>query len=211
MKRAHSIQLALAIFACLMSGCSREPETVALTNSVTTVSAGYPLASGLKQHMAGDANLTRAIVELTRGDQDSFQVHRMYFDFISASGQGRLFTITVDNENRRVYGSMDSAEVENPGPLKVAIWETVATDRIKDVAEVLAIARTNGLDDFCALYPGEFGAVALRLKQSDHRAMWQVLGMGAHPAGHTLALEIHLDAQTGTVLSRELQRPADAK
>jgi hypothetical protein len=185
-------------------------EKVVVANPVGSVTAGYPFALQIKNRIGRDAHLYGALVELDRGAADDFHVGRISYDFFSTAGNGRLFTITVDNTNRETYAGMDSADVPEL-PLHVSAWAALDISGVHEVAEVLAIARTNGLDEFCAWYPGETGAVGLKLREARPVPIWRLSGIATVRMKKFVVLEIELNARTGEVLSRELKKPPEQR
>jgi hypothetical protein len=200
--------LLVALAVCLLVW-SRYPAPIALPGTIATIVGGYPFALQVKNQMDRKAQLTTVIVDLERrGEQ--FDAPQIVYGFASPQANGRVSAVTVDNRRREAFWSLDapvspdSADMP-PRTLPPLDPSTVA----KDVSEVLEIARTNGLNEFCTLAGPQHGRVDLRLSNnSSNRPVWGVIGDGWDEKGPIADLAITIDAQTGAVLSHTLTKAA---
>lgn len=198
--------LILVVLVSLVSSCSRSPTTVALPTTVSTAIAGYPFAVQIKNEMGGDANLTAVIVDFDRqGDQ--FNIPQITYGFSSPQTNGRVFAITVDNMKRQVFAALDAPS--SPDSPFMPSFQRMPLDLggiTNDIAEILQIAKTNGLDEFYALTSSTNRNVGLRLFNSEAGPIWSVIGDGWDEKGPIADLAIRIDARTGKVISHSIQK-----
>jgi hypothetical protein len=156
--------------------------------------------------MDGDVNLTTVLVDLDRrGDQ--FVVSQISYGFAASKIGGRIFVISMDNTRGQAYVALDAPSSPKSPLIPASTRSSLnLTSLAYDIPEVLAIAKTNGLDEFCALASPKHGKVSLRLFNSDSGLVWSVGGDGWDEKGPIADLGITLDAQTGKVINHTLQK-----
>jgi hypothetical protein len=75
-----------------------------------------------------------------------------------------------------------------------------------EISEVLKIVETNGLADFCSVAPPDTRNVGLRLGSSEVGPTWSLVGDAWDEKGPIADIRIVINAQTGTVVSHDLQK-----
>lgn len=196
--------MALAVFLLVWP---RYPAPIALPGTITTVVGGYPFALQVKNRMDRKARLTTVIIDLERRGE-LFDALQIVYGFASPKTDGRVFAVTVDNRKKEASWSLDAPVSPDspympPRNLPPLDPSTVA----EDISEVLAIARTNGLNEFCTLADPQHGSVDLRLyNNTSNCPVWNVVGDGWDDKGPIADLAITIDARTGTVLSHTLTK-----
>jgi hypothetical protein len=194
---------ALAMF---LAACSHSSEPVALPHAIDTIAGGYPFALQIKNRLAKDAYLADATVELAR-EGGRLQVVLISYGFVSSKGRGRIFTVYVDNVNRQAFTAMDSDDVPHNPRLRPGAWPPLDVPAIfKEIPEVLDIANTNGLGEYCSLIPEKSGLVGLKLARVKENAVWHIAAQGGNANGMVAVLEIRIDAVSGAVLSQALHK-----
>ncbi|MEY2429238.1 MAG: hypothetical protein QOJ40_2123 [Verrucomicrobiota bacterium] len=197
------------IMAVFIWSCSRSPTRIALPTTITTVAAGYPFALQVKNQMAGDAHLTTVIVEFDR-QVGQFQVQQIYYGFASPKVNGRVFAVTVDNINHEAFAAMDAPTSPDIAPHMLSSRSTPLdlSKVANDISQILKVAKTNGLDEFCSLTSPEQGNVDVSLFNSETGPVWSIIGDGWDEKGPIADLAITVDERTGVVLSHTLQKAA---
>lgn len=199
--------IGLLIIAAIFSwSCSRPPKVISFPDIISNVSNGYTFALRIKNGVSGNANLTAVIVDLDR-IAGNFRVEQISYGFASPKTNGRVFSITVDNTKREAYVSMDAPVSpdspymprHNRAPLDLSTIR-------KDISEILTIAKTNGLDEFCSLASPQQGNVDLRLYTGADGPVWSVIGDGWDEKGPIADLAIVIDDRNGEVISHTLQK-----
>jgi len=188
----------------------RSPAPIALPGTITTVVGGYPFALQVKNQMDRKARLTAVIIDLERrGEQ--FDAPQIGYGFASPETNGRVFAVTVDNRRRVAFWSLDApVSPDSPHMPPRTLPPLDPSTVTKDISEVLEIARTNGLNEFCTLAGPQHGSVDLRLYNNpSNQPVWNVIGDGWDEKGPIADLAITIDAQTGAVLSHTLTKAAN--
>lgn len=200
-----SAALLLALGSVLCS-CSRSPDSVALPTTISTVAGGYPFALRVKNQMDRDANLTIVIVDCDRqGEQ--FHVPQISYGFALSKTNGREFAVTVDNVKGEAFAAMDAPNSPDSPYMSARRVPPLDLSTIaQDISEILEVAKTNGLAEFCALASPKHGNVDLRLFNSSAGPVWHVIGDGWDDKGPMAYLAIAIDARTGAVLSHTLDK-----
>ena len=190
----------------LLCSSSCGPKNVVLPNTINTVAAGYPFALQVKNQMDRDAHLVAVIIDFNRqGGQ--FLVPQIAYGFASPHTNGRVFVIMVDNLKHEAFVALDGPNSPDNPYMPVSMSAQLDLSGVtRDISGILEIAKTNGLDEFCALATPKQGKVSCRLFTSGARPVWRVFGDGWDEKGPIADLAIRIDAQTGTVLSHTLQK-----
>jgi hypothetical protein len=197
------LSLAVAVF---LWWCSRGPQAVVLPTTITTVAAGYPFALQVKNQMAGDAHLTTVVVDIDR-EGSQFKTPQIVYGFASPKLNGRVFAITVDNVKHEAFAALDVPNSpDNPYTSASRSAPLDLSSIAKDIPDILDIAKTNGLDEFCMLASPTEGNVSLGLFNSQAGPVWNVTGDGWDEKGPIADLAITVDARTGAVLAHTLQQ-----
>lgn len=197
--------LALVVLIFLWS----RPKAVTLPSTISTVAAGYSFALQIKNRMAQDAYLTTVLVELDR-QRDRFQVQKITYGFATSRGKPRIFAVAVDNVTHHACAAMDCRNLpENPYRPAAALQPLDLSTVAKEISEVLEIAKSNGLGEFCSLVPATTEQVDLSLGNSDTGPVWSIAGDAWDDRGPIAELHIMFDARTGSVLNRTLQKAAN--
>ena len=208
MKPSNHISSTVILLALgnVLCSCSRSPATAPLSGTITTVVAGYPFALRVKNQMDRDANLTIVIVNCDRrGEQ--FYVPQISYGFALSKTNGREFAVTVDNVKREAFAAMDAPHSpDSPYTSVRRVPPLDLTTITQDISEILEIAKTNGLAEFCALASPKHGNVDLRLFNSSAGPVWHVIGDGWDDKGPIADLAIAIDARTGAVLNHTLEK-----
>jgi hypothetical protein len=156
--------------------------------------------------MAQDADLTTVLVDLDR-QSDRFHARRLTYGFASSKGKTRVFAIAVDNTMHQAFGAMDSPDNPNNSQMPASALQPLDLSRVaKEITEVLEVAKTNGLAEFCLLTPPKSGNVDLGLRNSGTGPVWYVTGDGWDDKGPIAEIHISIDARTGAVLSLSLEK-----
>lgn len=167
---------------------------------------GLPFATQIKDSMAKEAHLTTILVDLVQ-ESDRLRVQEITYGFASTKNSGRLLGIVVNNVTHQAYALLDAPEIpKNPLIPATAFQPLDLSNVSKEISDVLEIARTNGLAEFCALAPGDKGNVSLSLGNAEVGVVWGVTGDGWDEKGPIADLSIVIEAKTGKVLSHTLQR-----
>ena len=185
----------------------RRPGTVALPGTIITVAAGYPFALQVKNQMDRTAHLTTVIIDFERrGDQ--FDVPQIVYGFASPKPNGRVFAITVDNKRQEAFPALDVPNSPDTPHMPPRDLPPLDLSRIThDIFGVVEIAKTNGLEEFCALASPKHGSVGLRLSNNSAGSpVWGVIGDGWDEAGPIAGLAITIDARTGVVLNHTIDK-----
>jgi hypothetical protein len=192
------------VLAWAVCSCSPRPKTVVVPKTIGTVAAGYPFALQIKDGMARHAHLTTVLIDLER-EEAQFHVRRISYGF--ATGNRRVFLIAVDNTARRAFAVLDSPNTPaNPYVPAFALKPLELSIIAKEIPEVLEIARTNGLSEFCALTSPQTGRVEMSVHNSKDGPIWSVQGDGWDEKGPIADLDITIDPRTGSVPGRTLQK-----
>ncbi len=200
-----SVVLLLGLGSVLCS-CSQSPGTVALPGKISTVVAGYPSALQVKNQMDREANLTTVIVDCDRQGK-GFQVPQISYGFAVPGSNGRVFAVTVDNIKSEAFAAKDAPESTDSPYMSARSLPPLDLSTIaQDIAGILEIAKTNGLDEFCSLASPEQGKVDLRLSNSSTGPVWLVIGDGWDGKASIAGLSIAIDARTGAVLCHKLEK-----
>jgi hypothetical protein len=179
---------------------------VDLPGDISTVAGGYPFALRVKDRTAKGAQLTTVFIDFDRAGPE-FKVPEINYGFQLADG--RVLGIVTDNSMRAAYLLVDASDA--PYKAHVPSWASTPIDLsiIKgDVPEVMMLAKTNGLDEFCALTTEEEGTVSLTLANSESGPVWTVGGDGWSNGVPVAELSITIDARTGAVRNHSLERAA---
>jgi hypothetical protein len=200
----------LVAFAVFLLVRLRYPAPVALPHTITTIVGGYPFAVQVKDQMDRTAHLTIVIVDLERRGEE-FKAPQIVYGFASPKANGRVFAVTVDNRRREASWSLDAPNSPDRPYMPPRILPPLDLSTVtNDISGVLEIARTNGLNEFCALAGPQHGSVGLRLSNnSSARPVWGVIGDGWDERGPIADLAITIDARTGAVLSHTLTKAAN--
>lgn len=186
------------------------PDPINVPGTVNSVAEGYEAILPLKSQIANNAQLTAAFVDLDRkGDQYDVATITFAFDSKRATDEG-VRLITLDNTTHTAFFAAEFPETPAVPPgFDQSLGPLDASPIPLDVAEVLNVAKTNGLDDFCAIVPPHEQQVELRLMNSPQGPVWHVLADGELGAGPTATLMIVVDARTGAVISHSQQKGAN--
>jgi hypothetical protein len=197
----------LLLMAFFTSSCSRSSTTVALPATITTIAAGYPFALQVKDRMGGDSQLTAVIVDLDRQD-GGFLVQQISYGFASPKTKGRVFAVSVDNTTHQAFAAMDAPTSRDTVPQMLSSRSTpLDLSKIAgDISDILDVAKTNGLDEFCSLASPKDGNLDLRLFNTETGPVWCVIGDGWDKDGPIADLAITIDARSRAVLSHSLQK-----
>ena len=190
----------------VLCGCSPSTKTIPVTGNVSTVAGGLPIAIQIKDSIAKEAHLTTVLVDLVQ-ESDHLKVQEITYGFASTNDSGRVLGIVVNNVTHQAYALLDAPEI--PKNANIPAYNWLPLDLVKarkEITEVLAIAYTNGLAEFCALAPGNKGTVSLSLGNADTGVVWCVTGDGWDEQGPIADLSILMEAKTGTLLSHTLQK-----
>jgi len=200
-----SVVVALG-FLAVLGACSRNPGSVALPSTISTVASGYPFALQVRNQMDRNANLMTVVIDLDRrGDQ--FHVPQILYGFASPKADGRVFAVSVDNSKGETFALMDAPNSPDSPYMPARRFPPLdVTTLTRDISAILEIAKTNGLDQFCTLASPEHGQVGLRLFNSTNGPVWHVIGDGWDEKGPIADLAITINARTGAVLSRTLDK-----
>jgi hypothetical protein len=198
--RIHA-SLALALTG-LLWGCSRADHAMALPGPVTTAAGGYALAMQIQSEAAPRTYLSRVLVVLHRDGQD-FEVAKVIYGFNSLMRDGSALQVTMDNTRMRAFIPTNS-----PGPAGRTVPPEAPPVLLsgKDVWDVLEIAKRNGLGEFCAIVPPGDETIFFQLEGSVEGSVWHITADGLNSQGPTAQLRMNIDAASGNVLSRHLQR-----
>jgi hypothetical protein len=208
MGKADHINLSASalLFTLVLCGCSPSIKTVPVSGNVSTVADGLPFAAQIKDSMVKEAHLTTILVDLVQ-DADHLKVQEITYGFASTKNSGRLLGIVVNNVTRQAYALLDAPEIpKNPLIPATAFQPLDLSNVSKEISDVLEIARTNGLAEFCALAPGDKGNISLSLGNAEAGIVWGVSGDAWDEKGPIAVLSIVIEAKTGNVLSHTLQK-----
>jgi len=118
-----------------------------------------------------------------------------------------MCVVAVDNVMREAFAALDAPNIPpNPYIPASALKPLELSNIANDIPAVLEIAGTNGLTEFCSLTSAQTGKVDLSLRDSDNGSVWSVQGDGWDEKGPIADLAIVIDAKTGRVLNRTLQK-----
>jgi hypothetical protein len=212
-RRIYLIAGIMAVaFAAFLAVRRTGPDPINLPGAIQTVAEGYEAILSLKNLVANDGQLSAAFVELDRKDAQ-FEVAKIMFAFESkrAMGEG-LPLIMVDNATHTAFYLTEFPKSVAPPPGFDQSLEPLDAAPIPlDVPDVLKLATENGLDEFCTLVPPADQQVELRLMNSPKGPMWHVVGDGWTDGMPLATLFVVIDARTGSVVSRDLQKGAKQK
>jgi len=198
--------LGLVLLTGLLCGCSQGAKSVALPGNITTATAGLPFASQIKSGMSKDVPLTTVLVELIQ-NAGQFQVQQITYGFVLTNGRGRVLAVTVDNTTHQAFEALDDPEIPKNPLLPAKTFQPLELVDVRiEIADVLAIAQTNGLAEFCVLVPGQKANVSLKLGNGGQGIVWGLTGDGWDEEGPIADLSIVIDAKTGNVLNYKLQK-----
>jgi hypothetical protein len=177
---------------------------VVVSKTIGTVADGYPFALQIKDGMDQHAHLTTVLVDLDRHDHQ-FEVRGISYGF--ATRNGGVFIIAVDNAKHQAFVVLDAANTP-PNPLTpaFALKPLELSSIAKEIPEVLEIARTNGLSEFCSLTSARTGSLDISVHNSQDGPVWSVQGDAWDEKGPIADLAIVIDARTGSVRSRTLDK-----
>jgi hypothetical protein len=198
--------IVLLVLTIFLWSRSRVPTKVSLPSRITTVAAGYPFALQLKNRMASQAHLTTVVIDIDR-EGNQFGVSRILYGFALPNTNGRVFGITVNNMKHEASAVMDAPSSPDSPYMSASRSTPLDIANVsKEISEVLEIAKTNGLDEFCKLASPQNGNVSLGLFNASSSPVWNVTGDGWDEKGPIADLTITINARTGVVINRNLQK-----
>jgi hypothetical protein len=184
----------------------RYPDPIPLPGKITTLTAGLTFALQMKDQIAPDTHLASVHIDFDRQGIE-FSISEIAYVFASTEKDGRVLAIAIDNVKHEAYVSLDAPNSPDNPPYTLSRSTPLDLSLItQGIPEILEIAKSYGLDEFCALAPPRHGTVACSLGNSDSRFDWKITGDGWDEQGPIADLAITIDAQTGAVLSHNLQK-----
>ena len=129
------------------------------------------------------------------------------YGFATAKGKSRLFAISVDNVSHEAFGLFDAPETPKNSGTPYFVFQPLNLRGITtEIFDALHVAETNGLGEFSSLAPGRKANVSMHLANSAKGPVWCLTGDGWDENGPIADLSIVIDATTGKVVSRTLER-----
>lgn len=177
-----------------------------LPNSVSTVAMGYPYAVKLKDAVAPQAYLAGVLVDLDYSN-NTFEVESMSYGF-RIPNEKRTIIVVIDNVSRTAYSAVAEDPNRFPVPESVQFQRFDLSQIPTDLSNVLAIAESSGLSEFCKIVPAEARNIYLRLGGGESGITWSVVGDGWDQKGPIADLHIEINATNGVVIRHALDKAA---
>jgi hypothetical protein len=188
------ISFSVLFMTGFLCGCTPGGKSVRVPGNVTNVTAGFPFALQIKSTMAKDAHLTTVLVDLDQED-GQLVVQQITYGFAVTNGPGRLVAICVNNLTHDASAMLDAPEIPKTPGIPSSNWLPLDLGAVgKEISDVFALA------------PGKNGNVSLTLGNANTGVVWRVTGDGWDEKGPIADLSIEMDAKTGTVVHRSLQK-----
>ena len=175
-----------------------------LPNTISTVAMGYPYAVKLKDAVAPQAYLTGVLVDLDCSN-NTFETESISYGF-RIPNKKRTIIVLVDNVSRTAYSAVADDPNRFPIPESVQFQRFDLSQIPKDISNVLAIAESSDLSEFCRIVPAEDRNIYLRLGNGVSGITWSVVGDGWDQKGPIADLHIEINATNGVVIRHSLDK-----
>jgi hypothetical protein len=175
-----------------------------LPNTISTVAKGYPYAIKLKNAVAPQAYLSGVLVDLDCSN-NTFETESISYGFRIPNDK-RTIIVLVDNISRTAYSAAAEDPIRFPVPESVQFQKFDLSQIPTDVSNVLSIAESSGLSEFCRIVPAHARNIYLRLGGSGSGITWSVVGDGWDQKGPIADLHIEINATNGVVIRHSLDK-----
>lgn len=174
-----------------------------LPNTVSTVAMGYPYALKLKNAVAPQAYLTGVLVDLDCSN-DTFETESISYGFCIPNKKSSIMVV-IDNVSRTGYSAVEE-DPRFPVPESVQFQRFDLSQIPTDISNVLVIAESSDLSEFCKIVPAEARNIYLHLGKTGSGITWLVVGDGWDEKGPIADLHVEINATNGVVVRHSLEK-----